>query len=125
MSTDPAFLNHVLDLFAGMGQIRTGRMFSGTALYLEDDAMFAAVLGDTVWMKSDDTTEAAYREAGASPFTYDRKTGAREVRSLMSLPDNALEDPDEACRWAALSLPPARTAAAEKRRQKARRKARG
>ncbi|MGL5009682.1 MAG: TfoX/Sxy family protein [Paracoccaceae bacterium] len=123
MATDPAFLAHVLDLFAGLGRIRTGRMFSGTSLYVEDDVMFAAILGETVWMKSDDTTRQAFMDAGSRPFTYQRASGSREVFSLMSLPESGMDDPDEALAWARLAIAPARVAAEEKRRQKARKQA--
>jgi DNA transformation protein and related proteins len=120
MATDPDLLAHVLDLFAGLGRVGTGRMFSGTALYVEGDVMFAAILGGTVWMKSDASTEPAYLAAGSRPFTYQRQTGAREARSLMSLPDAALDEADTALHWARLSLPPARLAAEQKRHAKAR-----
>ncbi len=120
MATDPDLLAHLQDLFAGLGRIGTGRMFSGTALYVEGDVMFATILGGTVWMKSDASTHAAYFAAGSRPFTYNRQTGIREVPSLMSLPDAALDDADLALNWARLSLPPARLAAEEKRRAKAR-----
>ena len=124
MATDPEFLAHVRDLFAALGEITTGGMFSGTALYVEGDVMFAAILGDTVWMISDASTHDRYVEAGSRPFAYGRKTGPRTVPSLMSLPDAALDDPDAALVWARLSLPPARDAAAKKCREKARKAAR-
>jgi DNA transformation protein and related proteins len=123
MATDPEYLAHVLDLFSGLGRIRTGRMFSGTALYVEDDVMFATILADTVWMKSDQSTLQAFLDAGSRPFTYQRANGSREVTSLMSLPESGMDDPDEALIWARLALPPARAAAAEKRRQNARKQA--
>jgi len=120
MATDPDLLTHVRDLFADIGEVTTGRMFSGTALYVEGDVMFAAILGGTVWMKSDDSTREAYLAAGSRAFTYTRRTGPRAAPSLMSLPEAALDDPDEALRWARLALPPARDAAEKKRRAKAR-----
>ena len=120
MATDPAFLAHIRDLFAGLGPISTGRMFSGTALYVEGDVMFAAILGGTVWMKSDVSTRAQFDAAGSRPFSYMRASGPREAASLMSLPDSAMDDPDEAMQWACLSLAPARDAAIHKRAIKAR-----
>ena len=57
---------------------------------------------------------------GRGRSRYTAPTGAREVRSLMSLPEAALDDPDEALRWARLSLAPARAAAAEEAPAKAR-----
>ncbi len=122
MPASPELVAHARDLFAGLGPITTGRMFSGSALYVEGDVMFAAILGDVIWMKSDDATRAAFEEAGARAFSYTRATGARQVTSLMSLPDAAMDDPAEALGWARLSLGPARAAAEKKRREKARKK---
>jgi len=124
MPAAPELIAHARDLFAGLGRITSGTMFSGTALYVEGDVMFATILGGTIWMKSDTTTEAAYLEAGARPFTYQRQTGPREARSLMSLPEAAMDDPDTALGWARLSLAPARAAAEKKRREKQRKAAR-
>lgn len=117
MATDPALLAHARDLFAGLGPIGTGRMFSGTGLYVEGDVMFATILGDTIWMKADAETRPLFEAEASTPFSYERKTGTRLVPSLMSLPEAAMDDPDEALRWAQLALPPARAAAAEKRRK--------
>jgi len=119
MPTDPEFLEHILDLFQGLGRITTGRMFSGTALYVEGDVMFACILGETVWLKSDASTLAQFEAAGSRPFTYDRATGAQRVTSLMSLPEAAMDDADEALTWARLALEPARKAADKKRITKA------
>lgn len=124
MATDPEFLEHIRDLFSGLGQVGTGRMFGGTALYVEEDVMFATILGDVVWMKSDDSTYDQFLKAGSAPFTYERKNGPLAVTSLMSLPDGAMDDPDEAVQWARLSIPPARAAAEKKRVEKARKAAR-
>ncbi len=125
MPVDPDFLEHVLDLFAGMGPLRQGRMFSGVALYAEGDAMFAMIAASgTVYMKADPQTEPRFLDAGSDCFWYMRADRRQEVRSLYSLPESALDDPDEALAWARLALPPAQAAAAEKRRARARRKTR-
>jgi DNA transformation protein len=119
MATDPGFLDHIKDLFDDLGPIRTGRLFGGTALYV-DDAMFAVIFGDTLYMKTDAELSKTYAEAGSEPFTYDTKTGVRTINGLMLLPESALDDPDEALTWARLSLAPAQAAATEKRAKKAR-----
>ncbi len=113
MATDPGFLNHIKDLFSDLGPIRPGRLFGGTALYI-DDAMFAVVFGDALYMKSDADLAKTYAQAGSEPFSYDTKTGIRTINGLMSLPESALDDPDEALNWARQSLVPARVAAAKK-----------
>ncbi len=125
MAVDPEFVAHVRDLFSGLGPIRTGRMFSGVGLFVEDDVMVGMIASSQiVYMKSDDTTRPAYEAAGSEPFTYMRGNGERQVTSLMSLPESAMDDPAEALDWARLSLGPARAAAEKKRQEKARKAAR-
>lgn len=125
MAVDPDFLEHVLDLFSGLGPLRTGRMFSGAGLYVDEDVMFAMISSSgIVYLKSDDSTAQAFLEAGAKPFWYTRGERTQQVTSFMSLPESALDDPEEALYWARLALPPAEAAAAGKRRAKARKKAR-
>lgn len=123
MPIEQEFLTHVLELFADLGPVRTGRMFGGAGLFIEDDVMFAMVSSSgTVYMKSDDTTLPLFTDAGSQPFWYMRGEKRMEILSLMSLPESALDDPAEAMHWAQLSVPPARAAAAQKRKQKARKK---
>jgi len=121
MATDPGFLDHVIDLFADIGPIRTGRLFGGTALYC-DEAMFAVIFGDALFMKADGPLAQIYRDAGSHAFSYDTETGPRQINGLMALPSSALEDSDEAKQWARLSMVPALKAAQQKRARKARRK---
>jgi len=117
VSTDPDFLDHALDLFAGLGPIRTGRMFGGTSLYIED-AMFAVIFGDALYMKADKPLATLYSEAGSKPFQYNTKTGIRTIPGLTSLPDNALDNPDEALFWARKSMVPAQKAAVKRAKSK-------
>lgn len=125
MAVDPEFVEHVLDLFSGLGPLRTGRMFSGVAVYAEEDAMFAMISSSqTVYMKSDEATRPAYEAAGSEPFWYTRGSGEQQVTSLMTLPESAMDDASEAVEWGRLSMGPAREAAAKKRAEKARKAAR-
>lgn len=119
MATDPDFLAFTQEIFAELGAIRTGRLFGGSALYI-DDAMFAMVINDTLFMKADKPLAQEYRAAGSTPFQYDTKKGPRSIPGLMSLPEAALDDVDSALDWARKSLIPAQATAEEKRAKKAR-----
>ena len=115
MAVDPEFLEYVKDLFGGLGPIRNGRMFGGAALYV-DDAMFAMIINDVIYMKADKDLAEDYANSGSVPFEYDTKKGTRVIPGLMRLPDSAMDDPDEALDWARRSLVPA-VAAAKKRKK--------
>ena len=123
MPATPEEIAHVRDLFAGLGDVTTGRLFSGTSFYVEGDVMFACFLDGTLYMKSDDNTRAQFEAAGSAPFAYAKATGEQVVTSLMSLPDSAYDDPAEALDWARLAYGPALAAAEKKRREKARKAA--
>ncbi len=76
MAVEDDLRDHVLDLFAGLGPLRCARMFSGLGIYVEQDVMFAMISSSgTVYLKSDDSTDAAFTAAGSHPFTYTRKNG--------------------------------------------------
>jgi DNA transformation protein len=120
MPVEHEFLTHVTELFADLGPIRTGRMFSGVGLFIEDDVMFAMIPSSgVVYMKADETTRDQFLDAGSELFSYMRGNKRMEIASFFSLPDSALDDLGDAMRWARLSLPPARAAAVQKRKQKA------
>jgi DNA transformation protein len=119
----PELIANARDLFAGIGEITVGGLFGGSALYVEGDVMFACIIGGTIYMKSDETTQADFIDAGSDPFTYPKSDGETIVASLMSLPDSASDDPDEARDWAHKSYPPAMKATEKKRLAKARKAA--
>lgn len=123
MPAAPELIAHARDLFADIGQITVGGLFGGSALYVEGDVMFACIIGDIIYMKSDETTLSQFQEADSAPFSYEKPTGTTVVTSLMSLPDSAMDDPDEARMWAQLSYAPALKAAEKKRVAKARKAA--
>lgn len=119
MAVEQEFLDHILELFSGLSPLRVARMFSGVGIYAEETAMFAMISGNgIVYMKTDATTQAEFEAAGSEPFFYTRNGKVTQIQSLMTLPESALDDPEEAMHWADLALPPARAAAAEKQRKK-------
>ena len=123
MALSPEFSEHLRDLFGALGPIRTQRMFGGAGVYL-DDAMFALVVDDTLYMKADPELVRAYAEAGSEPFSYATRDGTRTLAGFMRLPDAALDEPELALAWARRSLVPAEAAATAKRAAKARKSAR-
>ncbi|MBU2867941.1 TfoX/Sxy family protein [Pacificibacter marinus] len=124
MPAPAELIAHARDLFADIGEITVGGLFGGSALYVEGDVMFACIIGGTIYMKSDETTVEAFVDAGSEPFTYPKKDGETVVTSLMSLPESASDDPDEARDWARLSYAPALKATEKKRIAKAKKAAR-
>jgi DNA transformation protein len=109
------------DLFASLGPIAIRRMFGGRALY-RDGTVFALLAFDTIFLKADGETEAHFREAGSRPFSYEAKGRTVTIGSYWSLPEAALDDPDEAARWARLGHAAALRSAQAKSRKALRRR---
>ena len=114
MSVDAAFLDHLGDLLAGLGPIGVKRMFGGAGLY-SGDLIFAIVIGDVLYLKTDSLNRADFEGAGSRPFAYE-KGGSVTDTSYWSLPDSAMDDPDEAAQWARLALEAARRKPAKPKR---------
>ena len=123
MTVTPEFREHVRDLFSGLGPVEVRRMFGGAGVYL-DDACFALLIGDVIYLRGDDETGPAYEDGGGEQWVYDNGKRGPVAMPYWSLPDSALDDPEEAVAWARRALVPAEAAAAAKRAAKERRKAR-
>ncbi|MEO1491894.1 MAG: TfoX/Sxy family protein [Pseudomonadota bacterium] len=122
MALSPEFRDHVRDLFSGVGPVEIKRMFGGAGVYV-GDACFALLVDEVIFMRGDDALGPDYEAAGGEQWVYDGK--AKPIAMpYWRLPDDAMDDWEEAALWARRSLVPAENAAAEKRAAKARKAAR-
>jgi len=110
----PEFRDHLLDLLAPLGPVTARRMFGGGGLFL-DGAMFALVVDDVLYFKTDDANRPAFEAAGAGPFTYER-AGKSVALGYFEAPEDLMEDAEEMARWARDAWAAARRAAARSRR---------
>ena len=117
MAYEASFGEWVQEHFAGLGPLTIKRMFGGAAVYA-DGLIFALLDDGVVWMKADEQNEPTLREAGARQFTFPMKDGVMMPMAYWSLPDPALDDPDEAVRWARMSMEAALRKAATKKPRK-------
>jgi DNA transformation protein len=77
-------------------------MFGGAGIY-RDGIMFGLIDGArAIFLKADDASAAAFRDAGCRPFIYE-KDGRRVEMSYWSLPDAALDDSEMLRHWAELA----------------------
>lgn len=107
---DP-FVERVLALLMPVGPARARRMFGGHGIFM-DDAMFALIAHDKLYLKVDPESEPKFTRAGAQPFTYQRQ--GREISmSYWSAPDGTLDDMAALQPWADLALAAARRAKAK------------
>ena len=106
-----ALVEHCLELFAPLGNVRAKRMFGGHGFYC-DDIFFALVGGERLYLKVDALTQPAFAAAGCEPFVYD-KEGSKAM-SYWSAPDDAMDSPALMQPWARQALAAALRARAAK-----------
>lgn len=103
MAYDPDFGEWVGEHFATLGPIEIKRMFGGAAVY-SHSLIFALLDDGVVWLKADEVNAPVLQAAGARQFTYPTKDGQVMAMAYWSLPESALDDPDEAVDWARQSI---------------------
>jgi len=125
MSEAAADLAFAEDLFSGLGHVQARRMFGGAGLYAAG-VMFALVDEGRIYLKTDDALQTDLVAAGAIAWIYTERRGPKAgipvETSYWSLPEPALDDPDEACAWArrALAVAEAKKAVSPKPARRAR-----
>jgi DNA transformation protein len=121
MSESAADMAFAQDLFSGVGRIAPRRMFGGVGLFV-GPAMFGLIDEGRVYLRTDAALRADLLAAGAEPWIYAKAPPDRAAGEpgYWSLPESALDDPEEACAWArrALAAAEARKAAAPSKRRK-------
>jgi DNA transformation protein len=99
VAVSAAFRDHLLDLFASLGDIEVKPMFGGAGIYCKDQ-IFALVIAERIYLKTDEVTRPAFEREGAQPFRYRTKNGEIGVMAYWELPERLLDDPDELKSWA-------------------------
>ena len=105
MRVTDAQIEFALDLFAGLGPLTTRKMFGGLVIY-SDGQIFAALMSDgRLQLKGAGTVAEAFEAEGWARWTYSRD-GSDKVTEMpyWVLPDDLLEDPEQACDWAQRAL---------------------
>ena len=92
------YLDYMHDLFSAFAPVATRAMFGGHGVY-RDGVIVAIVIDEAIYLKVDDATRAAFEAAGSAPFVYEAK-GKRVPMSYWSVPEDALDSPQEFRPWA-------------------------
>ncbi len=114
MAYDRAFGDWVREHLAALGPIEIKPMFGAASVYF-DGRIFALLDDGVIWLKADDENAPDLIAAGGRQFSYASKDGQRLEMAYWSLPEPALDDPEEAVRWARSSIEAAVRKAAKKK----------
>lgn len=125
------YLDYLHDLFSAFAAVTTRAMFGGHGVY-RDGVIVAIVIDEAIYLKVDAETRAAFEAAGSEPFVYEAK-GKAVPMSYWSVPEDALDSPQEFRPWAQRAWeaalrkpkPKSKKAAAKKAAKKAVKKVRG
>lgn len=98
MTTSREFVEWVAELLEPLGHVVTRRMFGGYGLFF-DGLMFAIVIDDQLWFKTDVENRGMFVALGEPPFTYLR-AGKPARLSFFRAPDDALESSQALMPWA-------------------------
>ena len=119
MAYDPDFGEWVREHFAALGPLEIKRMFGAGAVYA-NGLIFALLDDGVVWLKADDVNAPLLQDAGARQLIFPTRNGEMMTMAYWSLPESALDDPEEAVDWARRSIDAALRKAAAKTRRKPR-----
>jgi DNA transformation protein len=115
MRVSDGFLALLQDQLSDLGTVTSRRMFSGAGVYI-DGMIFALVIDDVLYLKTDDESRAAFEAEGLEPFSF-VKQGRRISTSYWRAPELLLDDRTELQRWAARALQAARQVAPRRMRK--------
>jgi DNA transformation protein len=107
------FVAHVLELLAPLGPVRARGMFGGYGVYC-DDVIFALIVDDALYLRTDEANRPAFVAAGLEPFVYLRKGEPRSVVSYYQAPPESMDDSAAMAPWARDALAVALRARATK-----------
>ncbi|MBL8584212.1 MAG: TfoX/Sxy family protein [Rhizobiaceae bacterium] len=88
------------DLFSRLGPVRIRRLFGGKGIY-HHGVIVAIVVRDELMLKADAELAAEFAAAGCAQWVYEgSRHGKKVAMPYWSLPDGAVDDPDEMAIWA-------------------------
>jgi len=91
----------ISEMFDGLGTVSIRRMFGGKGIYHNGLIVGVEVRGE-VLLKADKVSAPEFEAAGANRWSYDGK-GRPVNMPYWSIPDRAVDDPDEMAKWTRLA----------------------
>ncbi len=93
--------DRIREMFDSLGEVTIKRMFGGKGIYHQGKILALEVGGDLL-LKADAESAPDFADAGASQWIYDGKN-KRVAMPYWSIPEVALDDPEELAKWIGLA----------------------
>ena len=98
MAVDSGFVEYVCDQLRPWASVAPRRLFSGHGLF-RGGTMFALIIRDALYFRTDAENRGDFSAAGMEPFRYSR--GGREVAlGYHEVPADVLDEADRLAAWA-------------------------
>jgi DNA transformation protein and related proteins len=104
MSVSKADIEFALDLFAPLGGISSRKMMGGLMIYSHGQVFALLGSSGTLYLKASGGFADELATHGARLFSMVNKDGKTHTMGYWTLPEPALDDPEEACDWARKAL---------------------
>jgi DNA transformation protein len=114
MAYDEGLFEWVVEAMEPLGRVSMRRMMGGATLYL-DGTVFAILVEDELWLKSDSAADALWDSEGCERFTMTFKDGKVDTMNYRRAPLDVYDDADALRGWAALAVEAGLRAAAKKK----------
>jgi DNA transformation protein len=102
MAVSDSYLTYVLDQLAGLGCVRSRRMFGGVGLYA-NELFFGLIFGGGLYLKVDDASRSRFVARGMGPFKpFPDKPDY--VMGYYEVPADVIEEAEELVAWARTAL---------------------
>lgn len=103
MAITDADIAWVRDVFAQVDAVTTRKMFGGLGIYSQGTIFALIGPQEQLMIKAKEDLATELESLGCTPFVYEGKTKTAHM-PYWTLPDSALDDPQEAADWARRSL---------------------
>ncbi|MCP4317188.1 MAG: TfoX/Sxy family protein [Hyphomicrobiales bacterium] len=90
------------DMFEGLGTVTIKRMFGGKGIYHQGQILALEVDGE-ILLKADEDSAGTFEEADSTQWVYTGKNKPVKM-PYWSVPNEALDDPDEMKKWVQLAF---------------------
>jgi len=112
---DDGFIVYVCDQLRPWAPVTARRMFSGSGIF-RGGTMFALVIADCLYFRTDDGNRADFTAAGMEPFRYQR-AGKAIALGYHAVPADVLDEAEQLAAWAAKAYAAALRRTGMKRRR--------
>jgi DNA transformation protein and related proteins len=103
MPVSSEFRDFLLEQLEPLGPVSARRMFGGAGLFY-GTVMFALLINDVMYLKTDEASQQAYEDAGSEPFSYQRGDKQQALKTLWRVPDEIMDDSEELLVWSRVAV---------------------